>query len=278
MTYRSRARTTADHGTPRGSGGARQSLAAGGDSPSNPLYKEVKNRLMRGLVAGQWKPGEAIPSEWQLAEHYDVSVGTIRRAVDELVAEKIVQRRQGSGTFVTTHTEDHQLYYFFHIVGKGNGKEPPTHELVSFRRAAADAEIASRLRLGRGERVFRIHNVLKLAGRPVVFDEITLPENRFPDLTKALFAGRSGTIYGLYQARYGIHVIRITERLSAARASAQQAVGLEIGKGDPALIIKRVAYTYHDSPVEYRVSCVNTGQHEYLSDLWKSAPPGASTP
>jgi len=242
---------------------------------SNPLYKEVKNRLMRGLVAGEWKPGQAIPSEGLLAGRYGVSVGTLRRAVDELVAEKIVQRRQGSGTYVTTHTEDHQLYYFFHIVGMNSGKEPPVHDLLSFRVEKSDAETASRLQIDRGERVYRIHNVLRLAGRPVVFDEITLPAASFPDLTKTLFAARAGTIYGLYQARYGINVIRISERLSAARASARQAAGLKIRAGEPALIIKRVAYTYNDTPVEYRVSCVNTGQHEYLSDLWKSSPPGA---
>lgn len=246
--------------------------------PANPLYKEVKNRLMRGLVAGEWKPGQAMPSEAQLAGRYGVSVGTLRRAVDELVAEKIVQRRQGSGTYVTTHTEDHQLYYFFHIVDRHAGKEAPAHELLSFRLEKADGETASRLRIGRGERVYRIHNVLKLAGRPVVFDEIKLPAASFPDLTKALFAARAGTIYGLYQSRYGINVVRISERLSAARASTRQAAGLNLREGEPALIIKRVAYTYHDTPVEYRVSCVNTGEHEYLSDLWKSAPPGAAAP
>lgn len=249
---------------------------AGTRPRANPLYKEVKNRLMRGLVAGEWTPGQAIPSEWQLAGRYGVSVGTLRRAIDELVAEKIVQRRQGSGTYVTTHTEDHQLYYFFHIVGRNGGKEPPAHELLSFRTEKADRETASRLQIRRGERVYRIRNVLKLGGRPVIFDEIRLPATSFPDLTKALFAARAGTIYSLYQARYGINVIRIIERLTAAHASALQAAGLNMREGGPALIIKRVAYTYNDTPVEYRVSCVDTGRHEYLSDLWKSAPSGAS--
>jgi len=236
------------------------------------LYKEVKSRLMRGLVAGEWKPGDALPSEGELADRHRVSVGTIRRAVDELVAEKIVQRRQGSGTYVTTHTEDHQLYNFFHIVGKDGSREPPVHELLSFRAARADRDTARRLKMERGERVYRIDNVLMLAGRPVVFDEIALPAARFPDLTRALFAARAGTIYGLYQARYGINVVRISERLSAARASARQAAGLGMRAGEPALIIQRVAYTYHDTPVEYRVSCVDTARHEYLSDLWKAAP------
>ncbi len=253
-----------------------------GAPPANPqhspLYKEVKKRLMHGLVAGEWKPGQAIASEWRLAGRYGVSVGTLRRAVDELVAERIVQRRQGSGTYVTTHTEDHQLYNFFHIIGKDGGREPPVHELLSFRSARADREAALRLGIGRDERVYRIDNVLRLAGRPVIFDEITLPAASFPDLTKPLFTTRAGTIYGLYQARYGINVIRISERLSAARASARQAAGLKIRAGEPALIIQRVAYTYHDTPVEYRVSCVDTARHEYLSDLWKSTPPGAAAP
>ncbi len=226
---------------------------SGGQPSPHPLYKEVKNRLMGGLVAGEWKPGQAIPSEWRLAGRYGVSVGTVRRAVDELVAEKIVRRRQGSGTFVTTHTEDHQLYYFFHIVGKDSGKEPPTHELKSFRRGRADGEDSLRLHIDRGERVFRIHNVLMLAGRPAILDEITLPAASFPDLTRTLFAARAGTIYGLYQARYGINVVRISERLSAASASARQAAALRTRAGAPVLIIKRVAYTYHDAPVEYRV-------------------------
>ena len=243
--------------------------------PPSALYKDVKNRLMRGLVAGEWKAGQALPSEGRLAGLYGVSVGTVRRAVDELVAEKIVRRRQGSGTYVTTHTEDHQLYYFFHIVGKDGGKEPPTHELLSFHRGAADGEAASRLKIARGERVYRMRNILKLAGRPAVFDEITIPAALFPDLSRSVFAARAGTIYGLYQSRYGINVVRISERLSAARAAARQAAGLGMREGEPVLLIKRVAYTYHDTPVEYRLSCVNTDQHEYLSDLWKSAPSGA---
>ena len=114
------------------------SLAAG--SPMlNPLYKEVKIRLTRSLVAGEWKPGEAIPSETRLAERFNVSVGTIRKAIDELVAEKILVRQQGRGTFVATHTEDRTLYYFFHIVGKDDSKAQPSNELLSFRRARADA-------------------------------------------------------------------------------------------------------------------------------------------
>lgn len=243
---------------------------AGGNLTFNPLYKEVKHHITRSLIAGEWKPGAAIPSEPRLARHFNVSVGTIRKAIDELVAEKILVRQQGRGTFVTTHTEDRQLYYFFHIVAKGGGKEPPTHELLSFRKGKADSEENLRLGVGRGERVFRIHNVLKLAGSPVVLDAIVIPAARFPGLTEAVFSAREGTIYGLYQARYGINVVRISERLSAAHPDARTADVLGVGINTPMLMIKRVAHTYHDTPVELRTSWVNTEGHEYLSDLWKN--------
>jgi GntR family transcriptional regulator len=243
---------------------------AGGNLTFNPLYEEVKIRITRSLIAGEWQPGTAIPSESRLAEHFSVSVGTIRKAIDELVADKILVRQQGRGTFVTTHTEDRQLYYFFHIVGKDGSREPPTHELLSFQKGKADSEAGLRLSVSRGDRVFRIHNVLKLAGKPVVLDGIVIPAARFPGLTEAIFRAREGTIYGLYQARYGINVVRINERLSAAHPDAQTAGVLGIRTSTPVLMIKRVAYTYHDTPVELRTSWVNTARHEYLSDLWKN--------
>jgi GntR family transcriptional regulator len=243
---------------------------AGGNLTAHPLYKEVKNRITRSLIAGEWKPGAAIPSESQLGARFRVSVGTIRRAIDELVAEKIVVRQQGRGTFVTTHSEDRQFYYFFHMVSKDGGKEPPVHELLSLQTVKADRATALQLGLRRGERVHRIYNLLKLAAAPVVFDELRIPAASFPDLNADRFSARDGTIYGLYQSRYGINVVRISERLSAALPSARVARVLGVDDTSPLLVIKRVAYTYHDQPVELRTSWVNTRDHEYLSDLWKA--------
>ena len=244
-------------------------LAAGALTLS-PLYKEVKTRLTRGLASGEWKPGEAIPSESRLAERFSVSIGTIRKAIDELVAERILLRQQGRGTFVATHTEDRTLFYFFHIVGKDGNRELPVIELLSFRSARANAAEQDKLGIDPAAPVFRMHNVLRLGSRPVIFDEITVPAALFPDLDEEIFGGRVGTIYGLYQARYAISVTRISERISAAHAPARAAKVLELADDTPALAIKRVAYTYDDTPVEYRVSWVNTGRHEYLSDLWKN--------
>src|SRR4051812_44202560 len=201
---------------------------AAGSLTFNPLYKEVKIRLTRGLARVEWKPGEAIPSESRLAERFNVSIGTIRKAIDELVAERILLRQQGRGTFVATHTEDRTLFYFFHIVGKDGSRELPVLELLSFRRAKATATEEDKLRLERGAAVFRIQNLLHLGGKPVIFDEITVSAALFADLSEDVFRTREGTIYGLYQARYGISVLRISERLAAAKPPARAATLLGI--------------------------------------------------
>ena len=110
-----------------------------GNLTAVPLYREVHWRITRALTEGQWKPGEAIPSETRLAAEFRVSIGTIRRAIDELVAGRILVRQQGRGTFVATHTEDRTLFYFFHIAGKNGSREFPVSELLSFRRERAGA-------------------------------------------------------------------------------------------------------------------------------------------
>jgi len=235
----------------------------------HPLYKEVKRRITRGLVEGEWQPGEAIPSEARLAERFQVSIGTVRKAIDELVAEKILLRQQGRGTFVARHTLDRTLFYFFHLVGKDGRKETPETEMLSFLRARSDPEEAARLSIARGDRVFRIRNLLRLSGDAVVIDDIVIPAQRFPDMEEKIFGGREGTIYGLYQARYGISVIRIAERLSATLADKTTGRLLGVAAGTPLLQISRLAYTYNDQPVELRHSLVDTTQHEYFSDLVK---------
>lgn len=243
---------------------------AAGTLTFNPLYKEVKIRITRNLAAGEWQPGEAIPSETRLAEQFGVSIGTVRKAIDELVAEKILLRQQGRGTFVATHTHDRTLFYFFHIVGKDGSKTHPVTKLLSFRTGKADGEEEARLNLAPGAATFRIQNLLHLGGEPVLFDEIVVPAALFPGLDAETLEKRASTIYGLYQARYGINVIRINERVSAVIPAARIAGLLGLKRATPALAIKRVAYTYNDKPVEYRVSWVDTRNHEYLSDLWKS--------
>jgi len=237
--------------------------------PDRPLYEEVRAHLTEGIAEGRWKAGEAIPSEAELAAHFGVAIGTIRKAVDNLVAQGALVRRQGKGTFVTAHDGRRLMFHFFHIVGADGSRAYPEVRTVSFERGRAGALEAAALAVPRDERVIRIRNVLSLDGHPVVVDDLTLPAALFPGLTERIFAARDNTIYHLFQSRYGINVLRTDERLRAVLAAGAPAALLGVAAGSPLLEIRRVALTFRDRPVELRVSLVNTASHVYHNTFGK---------
>src|SRR6476619_2107644 len=81
----------------------------------SPLYQQIKALITRSMQTGEWKPGEAIASEMDIAARYKVSQGTVRKAIDELAAENLLVRRQGKGTFVATHAEQRVQYRFLRL-------------------------------------------------------------------------------------------------------------------------------------------------------------------
>jgi GntR family transcriptional regulator len=237
-----------------------------------PLYERVRAQLIEGISAGRWRPGEAIPSESDLARTFGVAIGTILKAVDSLVAESALARHQGKGTFVTAHDGSRLLFHFFHIVGRDGHKAYPEVRTAAFRRDRADPASAAALAIAPHDKVIRIRNVLSLEGRARIVDDITLPAELFPGLTEKIFLARGNTIYHLYQSRYGINVLRTDERLRAVLASAADAQLLGVAPGAPLLEIRRVALTFRDRPVELRVSRVDTAEHVYHNTFGKGVP------
>jgi len=235
-----------------------------------PLYQEIRDRLTEAIAQGVWPPGTAIPSESTLAREFKVSIGTLRKAVDDLVARQILVRQQGRGTFVTLHNPHRLMFHFFHIVGSDGAKRYPEVTTLEFKTARADVEAAAKLAIPQSEKVIRIRNLLQLDGAPVIVDDITLPAAMFSGLNERIFANRENTIYHLYQSRFGINVVRTHERLRAVAAPRDVASLLAVAPGAPLLQISRVALTYRDKPVEWRVSRVNSAAHEYENSFGKS--------
>src|SRR6476620_5704505 len=103
-------------------------MSASPPSPAlSPLYQQIKTLLLGSLQAGEWQPGQAIPSELELAARFKVSQGKVRKAIDELAAENLLVRRQGKGTFVATHAEEHVQFRFLRLVPDAGerGSEAP---------------------------------------------------------------------------------------------------------------------------------------------------------
>ena len=240
-----------------------------GTAHSNPLYEEVRQQITRGLMSGEWKPGELIPSEIELAKRFGVSKGTVRRALDDLVSERIIIRRQGRGTFVATHTRDRTMYHFFHLIGRDGSKEPPVGELLAYRVVKGSEEACDKLKINTQSRLIYTQILVKVGGEKAFIDDIFIPQAYFPGLTEEIYRGR-GTIYELYQSRFNINVVRISEQLSAGHAPEKQARQLGMRVGAPVLLIDRIAYTYQDRPVELRKSWINTDSFVYMNDLRKN--------
>lgn len=235
---------------------------------SGPLYKQVKTKLLESIRSGEWRPGQAILSERMLAERYSVSIGTLRKAVDELENENILVRHQGRGTFVASHNKDRLLFYFFHIV-RHDTKEKyyPDVELIRFEEDVACAETAAKLHIPINAPIFRYFNRLSLEGQPAVIDQIIVAQDRFPGLSERLLLERESTIYRLYQESFGVTVISAEERIRAVISDAQHTEWLALPDPQSVLMIRRVAYTYQHVPVEWRLSLVDTRHYEYTTTL-----------
>src|SRR6266481_9143982 len=115
-----------------------------------PLYEQIKILLTQSLVAGEWKPGEAIPSEIELAARFRVSQGTVRKAIDELASEHILVRRQGKGTFVASHSEPSYQYRFLRVTPDSGEKLHPQNLFFGLERGKASGDTARALGLKPG--------------------------------------------------------------------------------------------------------------------------------
>ena len=248
-------------------------LAAVADTPGVPLYRQVKRTLIKLIEGGRYAPAGCLPSESVIASSLKVSIGTLRKAVDELVHEHVLVRRQGKGTFVAMHNNDRFLFQFFHVEKRGlevtQAHEYPAVECVSFERGRAAEDEAAALGMRTGDAVLRIGNRLKLSGRPVVFDRLCISALTFKGLTEKRFVDRPSTVYHLYQHDFGITVLRAQERARAASATREVCKVLGVQPDMAILEVHRVALTFGEKPVEYRVSTIDTRHHDYVSLLSK---------
>jgi GntR family transcriptional regulator len=257
-----------------------------------PLYRQIKILITQALQSGEWKPGELIPSESDLAQRYRVSQGTVRKAIDALAAANIVVRRQGRGTFVASHLEMRTQFRFLRLRPDDAGRPDASagesavresgaaseqarsaagqmlrSQVLECKRSRAPAEIARSLHLRAGDPVVSIRRLLDLDGDPTVLDEIWLPGTRFRGLSADRLANYGGPLYALFQEEFGTRMIRAVERLKAVGAPAEIARLLKVKTAEPLLLVDRITYTYGDEPVEVRRGWCITDHHHYFNEL-----------
>lgn len=233
----------------------------------SPLYRQIKDFLIRSLEQGEWGPGDSIPSEGELAARFNVSQGTVRKAIDEMAAENLLVRRQGKGTFVATHSDPRSFYRFLRLVPDDGRATHAVSDPFFCETISATPEVAAALGLQAGDSVLHVKRLLRFNGEAVVFDQIYLVADLFNGLALEGLRGGERSLYSLFEGDFGVRMIHAEEHLRAVAADVHSAELLGVQKGEPLLLVERTAYTYGNKPVEWRCGLYCTRRHYYRNDL-----------
>ena len=234
----------------------------------SPLYQQIKGLLTMSLKDGLWRPGELIPSEVELARRFDVSQGTVRKAIDELAAENLLVRRQGRGTYVATHQEAKAQFRFLRLrPNEQVTMQTPKSRIIDCKRQRAPIEVCRQLGLKAAEPCLLLRRVLDFGECPEVLDEIWISAVRFKGLTADRVEQFKGPLYGLFESEFGIRMIRAEERISAQKIGEPEASLLHMSVGEAVLVVDRTSYTYEGSAVEFRRGFYRTQNFHYSNEL-----------
>ena len=233
----------------------------------NPLYIQVKRQITESLVNAEWVPGKSIPSEIELANRYKVSQGTVRKAIDDLVADKILIRMQGKGTFVSTHNEENIQLRFLRLTSNTGFKEKLNNKLVSFEKEKANMQIAKALDINPSSTLFSIKRLLTFNEKPLILDCIKISSIVFKGLTPEKVIESNGLMYRMYETSFGIQMLHADEKIKATLANKSSSSLLNVSEGTPLLSIERLSYTFDHRPIEWRLGLCLTNNHYYRAEL-----------
>lgn len=230
-----------------------------------PAYARLRDQLAARVASGEWGPDQALPSENRLAAEYALSVGTVRKAIEQLVGEGLLERRQGSGTYLRKPAFDATLFRFFQLRNQtGEGATIPESRLLLRTEIAAPPELAALL----GDyRLIRIERVRSFGGAPVLAEEIFVPQSRFAGLVEIPEAEIGPLLYPLYFERFGIFIASATDELTFDEADGRAAQHLGLAARDPVAVIERTACDIERRPVEWRRAQGSARRFRYRTEL-----------
>jgi GntR family transcriptional regulator len=230
-----------------------------------PLYSQVYETLVKRIADGVWRPGQVLPSEQALALQLGVSQGTVRKALDALAVDKVIERRQGKGTYVAELTQERSLFRFFRLTRADGARAVPTSGEESVKRRRARTQEAKALGIGATAEVIEIARTRFVDDAPIASERIVVPRDYFPDLDR--HAPLPNALYALYQREYGINIVSTEERLSADSAGRDDVRRMRLALGAPLLQVERVALAVDGRRVEWRLSRCDTTKLVYAVTL-----------
>lgn len=220
--------------------------------PGQSRYAAVAAALRQRVIAGEWPAGSALPAETRLAADHGVALGTLRRALDLLAEQGLIERHHGRGTFVRNGLGGAPMLRFFRF---GNGEaEVPASRILARQTVPASAEVSRRLKVGRGDPVLRLQRLRSLGGQPRLIEDIWLVLPLFDRLAHSPTADWGDLLYPLFADRCGVSVVRVCDEIAFSPLSAAQARALDLPPGHPGVAVTREAFDLGGQCVELRVT------------------------
>jgi GntR family transcriptional regulator len=220
--------------------------------PGQSRYAALATGLRHRIIAGEWPPGAPLPAETSLAAEHGVALGTLRRALELLAEQGLIERHHGKGTFVRGGIAGATMLRFFRF-GSGDG-EVPQSRILARQSVVASAEVARRLGIAPGDPVIRLHRLRSLGGQPCLLEEIWLPLPMFDALLESPVADWGDLLYPMFAERCGVAIARATDEIGFATLSAAQTRHLELSAGHPGVTVTRQAYDLAGRCVELRMT------------------------
>lgn len=233
----------------------------------NPLHRQIGGDLIRRVIDGEWRPGDLLPSEINLASEYSVSLGTVRKAIDELALRKLIIRRQGKGTFVAKTGLQHEVFRFYRLFTDQGETVPATTEYLSCSRSNATDSDAKNLEIKPKSPITKIVRLRKYHAKGIVLERISIREDLCPGLCPILNRLQPISIYAVLEREYHLLITRVDERIYAVSADARNSQILKVPPKSPLLQVTRKSYTLKGDIVEYRDVYCSTKHIFYMSQL-----------
>jgi GntR family transcriptional regulator len=233
--------------------------------PGQSRYAALAGAMRARIVAGEWPPGSAIPAEQTLAAEHGVALGTMRRALDLLAEQGLLERVHGRGTFVRQGLSGATMLRFFRFGAAGS--EPPRSRILARDRLAAPAHVARALGCGAGEPALRLKRLRSVGEQPALHEEIWLPLPLFAALAEGDPAGWDDLLYPMFAERCGVHVQRAVDSIGFGSLAAAPARALRLPAGHPCARVQRQAFDLAGRCIEWRTTLGDANAFHYTVSI-----------
>jgi GntR family transcriptional regulator len=230
-------------------------------------YQKLRDDFVLKIARQEWPAGEAIPGQEELAKSYGIAVGTVRKAVDLLVAEGLLERIQGRGTFVRRASFDGSLFRFFRFQEKSGERRIPNSQILLRETVEAPAAVSKTLQMRNRSKTIHMLRLRSIEEEPVLVEDIWLPWDKFRNFASLDTERIGDLLYPAYEEFCGQIIASASETLTVAVVRSQDALHLKLSAGTPVVVIERVAVGYDRTPLEWRCSRGPATHFSYHVDI-----------